>query len=102
VLDELLLKFIRRANLDAFWSVEVFTVESNRKEFDKASRCLEFVGLSKEDVMPAMGPAPIKDEYGMGEAVSMLVRSLDQGRNERYVQYDRARLQPTQTGSSAS
>jgi hypothetical protein len=89
--DKLLLKLIRRANLDAFWSVEVFTVESNRKEFDKASRCLEFVGVWKEGVMPVMGPAPIKDEYGMGQAISMLVQSLDRGQNKRHVQYDTVR-----------
>ena len=46
------------------------------------SRKLEVIGrkLGMNDVLPAMGPFPLKDTQGMGITVCILILSLDKGR----------------------
>ena len=36
---------------------------------------------------PPMGPFPVEDTIGMGVVMTMLIRSLDAGSNERTIQY---------------
>ena len=69
-----MIRTIRRANVDAFWSREPGTVEATRRE----SRNILVVGnrLGLENVLPVMGPFPLIDTQGMGIAVSILLRSL--------------------------
>lgn len=97
--DMLLLKYIRRANLDSLWSLEPATVASNRGEFARAKMCLDFVGLDLETSLPSMGPARCRDEQGMAMAVALLVRSLDPGHNETTVQFDTTRKMRSMFGS---
>ena len=87
--DILLIRTIRRANVDAFWSREPGTVEATRRE----SRQILVVGnrLGLENVLPAMGPFPLTDTQGMGIAVSILLRSLDKGRYQNTLQYESVR-----------
>lgn len=83
--DHRLLSFVKRANLDAFWSRTSATVEGNCKQVAKLMEC-SFV-----EILPARGPFGSTDEFGMGLAVALLQRSLDPGRNDDYVQYDTTR-----------
>jgi hypothetical protein len=85
------MKFIRRAKLDAFWSREPTTIESNHRTFDKAIQCWKFLSLSADDVLPRLGPFPIKDNQGYGLAIPLLVCSLDPGKNEEKIQFESVR-----------
>ena len=87
--DFLLIRTIRRANMDAFWSREPGTVESTRRETRKIVLVSNKLGL--EDVLPIMGPFPLTDTQGMGIAVSVLMRSLDKGRYQNTLQYESVR-----------
>ena len=83
--DYRLLSFIKRANLDAFWSRTSSTVEGNKSQVSK------LIEYSFVELLPARGPFALKDEFGMGIAVATLLRSLDPGRNDEFVQYDTTR-----------
>jgi hypothetical protein len=85
--DLLLLKFIRRANLDAFWSRESSTVNNNRREIVNITTKARVLGIDSKDLLPSMGPFPLKDKHGMGLAVCVLMRSLDEGKNETTIQF---------------
>ena len=87
--DFLLLRIIRRANLDAFWSREPRTVEATRRD----SRKLIKVGaqLCLDSILPMMGSFPVGDPQGMGIAVCMLQRSLDKGRYQHTLQFETVR-----------
>ena len=87
--DVTLLRAIRRANLDAFWSREPGTVSSTKRDSLKLSKIGLDVGLPS--VLPVMGPFPVEDSLGMGLAVCMLVRSLDKGRHQCTLQFESVR-----------
>ena len=74
--DNLLLKYIRRANLDAFWSRAKGTV----KECGNVKRNMEdlkFLGLSGPYYDPR--PSPSDDSCGYEAAISLLVDSQRKG-----------------------
>jgi hypothetical protein len=85
--DSLLLKFVRRANLDALWSRESSTVKNNCREVRNLKAKAQMLGLLESEFLPAMGPFPLRDKHGMGLAVCVLMRSLDPGRNEGTLQF---------------
>jgi hypothetical protein len=85
--DVLLLKFIRRANLDAFWSRESGTVNNTRREIVNLTKKARLLGIDPAGLLPPMGPFPLKDKHGMGLAVCVLMRSLDEGKNEATLQF---------------
>jgi hypothetical protein len=88
--DKSLLIAIRRANIDAFWGRASSTVAGNFRDLKKfKSIGLEQLGLV--DILPNMGPFPLKDIWGMSIAVVTLHRSLDPGRNGEHVQFSTAR-----------
>jgi hypothetical protein len=88
--DKSLLVAIRRANLDAFWGRASSTVAGNYQDLKKFKNIgLEQLGLT--DMLPDMGPFPLKDIWGMGIAVVTLRRSLDPGKNGDNVQFSTAR-----------
>jgi hypothetical protein len=89
--DALLLRCIRRANLDAFWARESTTVEANSRELRTAVNKARLVGLPLARYFPPLGPFPVEDTQGMRFAVGVLLRSLDPGKNEKYVQYGTSR-----------
>lgn len=88
--DRMALVCIRRANLDAFWSRESSTVRSNRSGFNR----LMDIGvgmLGFPDMGPQLGPFPVEDTLGMKIAMCMLVRSLDQGKYGKWIQFSTMR-----------
>jgi hypothetical protein len=75
--DQEVLDFMRRANLDAFRSCEKGTVLSNLKELMQVEKMSFRLGLPS--VFPPMGPWPLADTQGMGAAIAVIDRSLDKG-----------------------
>ena len=90
VADRTLLIGIRRAVLDSFWSRSASTVANNLggiKKFWNIGK--NQLGL--EQLMPEMGPFPLKDLWGMHIAVIILQRSLDKGVYRDTIQFETAR-----------
>ena len=91
--DKLILLFVRRANLDMFWSRTDLTVSSN------LSSITEILKISRELNLPVplsvLGPWPVKDISGMKLAIIELRKS--QGKNRpnaicsTHLQYDTVR-----------
>ncbi len=88
--DLLLLKCIRRVNLDAFWAREPGTVRSQLSGTLAGVRMSEKVGLDPEFM--ARGPFPSVDTMGYGVAIQMVLKSTEDGKNNRdYQQFDTIR-----------
>lgn len=87
--DMLLLRDIRQANLDAFWSREPGTVSGNFSQVNRMESIGDEYGLVS--VSPELGPFPLEDTFGMLAAVCLLRRSLDPGRTEALIQFSTAR-----------
>jgi hypothetical protein len=85
--DDTLMKFIRRANLDALWSRETGTVRNISREIRKLHGKADLLRLDMHRMLPPMGPFPLTDIHGMGLAVCILMRSLDGGKNEKTLQF---------------
>lgn len=87
--DTWVLGVMRRALLDAFWDRSRATVEANVRILRRMLKDCEELGLPPPQMN--MGPWALEDTVGMGVAVLLLKRSLDPGRNDKYVQYDTVR-----------
>jgi hypothetical protein len=87
--DEMAVRCIRRANLDAFW--ESSTVIGNGREVRKIAAKGVMLGLPLQSLFLALGPFPVMDVQGMGIACCILMRSLDPGKNQKFVQYGTSR-----------
>ena len=85
--DGVVMDFMRRGNLDAFWSRETKTVRANLRGIIRSQKSKDKFGLREESMFPIMGPHPLKDEFGMGVALAVLDRSLDPGKYEQCVQW---------------
>ena len=84
--DVRLLKFIRRANLDAIWSSEPKTVASTLSEARRGLGIAQSFGF-RSSLFPSLGPFPLSDSFGMGAAIVMLQLSLAPGKNDTNVQF---------------
>ena len=98
-IDSLLLRCIRRANLDAMWSREASTIRGLHGELLRMSRKAKTLGINPRRFYPAMGPLPVEDKDGMGVACCVLMRSLDGGKNESTVQFKTASFSRTAYGN---
>ena len=88
--DATLLKYIRRVNLDIFWSREPTTVRANLTQINKLKSLPSTIGM--EGLNLPRGPWPVGDYVGFGLAIVMLRASQDKGRhNSDYVQFDTIR-----------
>ena len=85
--DQRLLEYIRRVNLDMFWSSEPSTVGAtlgNQKKSYRMSQALDLVPLTVPQ-----GPWPVGDPVGFQVAIETLRASQEKGRNDAgYVQFD--------------
>ena len=89
--DNVLLTCIRRANLDALWSKESGTVEANQREIVRMiGKCRE-LGIPPSVMLPPKRPFPLRDVQFMGLAAVMVFRSLDAGKNDKFVQFNTVR-----------
>jgi hypothetical protein len=87
--DQLFMTCIWRATLDSLWSRERGTVNGNRREGERHLSNCEALGISEP--YPTRGPFPLEDEFGMITACSLLLRSLDPGKNAEKIQYETMR-----------
>ena len=88
--DNMLLRCIRRANLDAMWSREPKTVERNRREIERSIKLSTELGIDPK--FETLGPYPSdEDVQGISVAVIILKRSLEPGRYADYIQFEAAR-----------
>jgi hypothetical protein len=88
--DRRLLKYIRRAQLDAFWATEPMTVGRNLGELRRGSQIAYSVGFGAS-MFPPMGPFPVEDTFGIGVVIVILELSLRPGLNDRTVQFNTIR-----------
>ncbi len=88
--DVRIMKLMRRANLDAFWSLEPSTVKKNLEEAKHGIAIASSLGFSKKLFKP-LGPFECEDKFGMATAMVMLQRLLDQGKNKQTIQFDTVR-----------
>ena len=96
--DDELLAYIRRMNLDAFWSRATSTVLGNRDKVKKMCEHSSRFGLSGPFV--SSGPYPSYDHCGYEVALEMLMHSIRPGRNsESHLQFDTIRQFPTAYGN---
>lgn len=87
VTDDNLMTCIRRANLDAFWAREPGTVSANLYDARRSvTTQVDCLGITSGGFRP-LGPFPLRDTCGMIPAATMLMRSLDAGRNDKTVQF---------------
>lgn len=78
---------LRRANLDALWGRETTTVAANRRNLNQLIRLWsEHIGV--EPQLPALGPFPAHDAFGVTAAVAMLAKSLEPGRYKSHTQFE--------------
>ena len=88
--DALLMPYIRRVNLDIFWSRESSTVINNYRVTIKRRNVSLELGL--EPQCEPRGPWPISDTMGFQTAVEMVRQSREQGKNDKlYQQFDSIR-----------
>ena len=85
-----LLGYIRRVNLDLFWSRERATVANTLGSVRKGMKMSEELGLKPQNI--CLGPWPVDDNQGFQTAIEMLRASQKEGRNDKaYVQFDTVR-----------
>ena len=88
--DLLLLKFIRRLNLDAFWSRSTLTVNSNAISARMQLKMSQSVGLQGPFVHTQS--LPLHDHCGYEVAIGQVLYSMRPGRSDHtYTQFDTIR-----------
>ena len=88
--DDLLLICIRRVLLDSFWARERSTVRSNMYEGLRYLEVQDRLGL-KHCALRPQGPYPMRDDWGVGAACGLVLRSCDEGKNSKNIQFSTVR-----------
>ena len=84
------LAYIRRVNLDVFWSRERSTVRGLFGKMREVIRRSQSKG--RPVALPEVLPWPVGDKMGMSTAILMLEKSMDPGVNDTsYIQFDTCR-----------
>ena len=87
--DEAFTSLVTRATLDAFWYRSSGTVNGHVTEMRFLTRYAEALGF---DPFPRLGPIPLGDHLGMKEAILLVLRSHEPGKDEgKTVKYGTAR-----------
>ena len=89
--DDYLLSLIRRANLDMFWSREASTIRGQFGRVKEMIRRHEAWSQECRSLFPRLGTHSSVDENGMVQAMMMLEKSREPGRNAEYTQFDTVR-----------
>ena len=90
LVDDLLMPYIRRVNLDILWSRETSTVYNNYLVSVKKKNVSLDLGLPVQ--FEPRGPWPVDDEQGFQTAVEMVRQSRLAGKNDKaYQQFDSIR-----------
>ncbi len=88
--DIRLLGYIRRVNLDVFWSRESSTIASLLSQLRKGKRMSQY--LNMDPINLPIGPWPVRDDLGFQVAIEILRASQEPGRNvKEYQQYESIR-----------
>jgi hypothetical protein len=87
-LDDLLLKYIRRVNLDAFWSRRPGTVRGLVRMFNEQKETGDFFGFQ---MFKPLGPFAANYQSGIGAAIGLLRKSQRAGRHEDTIKYSSVR-----------
>ena len=87
--DIMLVAYIRRAYLDAFWAREPSTVGATRRKRAKIGKLGDSMGLT--NLFPATSSFPVEDTMVMRIAVCMLQRSLDKDKYWENMQFETVR-----------
>jgi hypothetical protein len=89
-IDERLLGYIRRVNLDVMWSREEGTVKGTMAQLRKTINMCDELGMERIEL--PIGAWPVRDNMGFRLAITMLRASQSKGRNDSsYVQFDSIR-----------
>ena len=86
IADTFLLVCIHRATLDSLWSRASSTISGNLLAMKKLVKNVAILGAGEACLCPR-GPHPKSDSWGMLLGCTMLVRSLDEGKNAPKVQF---------------
>jgi hypothetical protein len=86
--DTMMLAYIRRANLDAFWARRPGTISGLRMLFREQVGVGETFGFA---MFPPMGPFGQDYQSGMGPAIGVLARSQQPGRDEDKLKFSSTR-----------
>jgi hypothetical protein len=68
---------MRRAILDYSWARERGTVQSTASGVQTILRKGKILGFTEEELFPVRGPFDLTDDWGVGIACCMLLRTLD-------------------------
>ena len=85
--DAYLVYLMRRANLDMFWSREASTIKSQFGRAKEMIRRHEAWGHECRSLFPKLGTHSTLDENGMVQAMTILEKSRERGRNAEYTQF---------------
>ena len=88
--DNLLLTCIRRVSIDSMWSRERSTVRSNLYKGLGYLKFQKRLGLEHR-ALPPQGPYPMRDDWGVASACAMALRSCNEGKNAKSIQFDTTR-----------
>jgi len=89
-LDNLILGYIRRVNLDGMWARSPSTVASVKSGLTKLINSWKEVGVTID--LPSLGPWPLDDKVGFRLAIGQLRLSQKPGKNAKtHQQYDTIR-----------
>jgi len=89
-LDNLILSYIRRVNLDGMWARSPSTVASAKSGLCKLIKSWKEIGVTVD--LPQLGPWPLDDRVGFRLAMGQLRLSQNPGKNHKsHLQYDTIR-----------
>lgn len=82
---------VRRVILDTLWSRASSTVHSNYLRACHMEDDTVQFGQEAMPLLPALGPHPLSDSFGMCTAIHMVARLVRPGRNTATLQFDTLR-----------
>ena len=89
--DEYLCNLFRRAKLDMFWSREATIIRSQFGRVKEMIKRQNTWGRECRQLLPPLYAHPTVDESGMAQAMMILEKSREKGRNVAYTQFDTVR-----------